>query len=118
MFSVRIALNKYTHMRSSYRTVSLFGLFGSVQFKATPISDLSQQSAGASVDILGVVSSIGPVSSITTKKGDPLSRRTVTLYDQVSGNSHHIYHPSHSSQYCRNMTTLIHVILCNLFSRR
>ena len=55
----------------------------SVQFKATPISDLSQQSAGASVDILGVVSSIGPVSSITTKKGDPLSRRTVTLYDQV-----------------------------------
>lgn len=53
------------------------------QFKATAIADLSQQSAGASVDILGVVSSIGPVSSITTKKGEPLSRRTVTLYDQV-----------------------------------
>jgi replication factor A1 len=55
-----------------------------MQYNLTGIADLVNLSAGASADVLGIVSNVGAVSSITTKKGEPLSRRTVSLYDQTS----------------------------------
>jgi hypothetical protein len=53
-----------------------------LQHNLVSIEQLSNKSDKDSVDILGVVASVGVLGSITTKKGEPLSKRVVSIYDQ------------------------------------
>lgn len=48
------------------------------------IDQLSSKNDKDTVDILGVVSNVGVLGSITTKKGEPLSKRNISVYDHTN----------------------------------
>lgn len=50
-------------------------------FKFVPIADIANISADKVIDVLGMVTDAGEVTSINTKRGTPLSKRTVNLVD-------------------------------------
>jgi replication factor A1 len=50
-------------------------------FKFVPIAEIANISADKVIDVLGKVIEAGEVTSINTKRGTPLSKRTVTLVD-------------------------------------
>jgi replication factor A1 len=50
-------------------------------FKFVPIADIANISADKVIDVIGKVLEAGEVTSINTKRGTPLSKRTLTLVD-------------------------------------
>jgi replication factor A1 len=51
------------------------------QYAFCPIGDIAHKEKDDMVDVIGVVTQVGQLGSITTKKGDQLAKRTVVLLD-------------------------------------
>ena len=49
------------------------------QYKFVPIADIQQKEKNDMVDVIGIVTSCSELGSIVTRKGEALSKRTVTL---------------------------------------
>lgn len=49
-----------------------------------PISDIVNKAKDDMVDVIGVITQVGALGNITTKKGDSLAKRTVTLVDTTA----------------------------------
>eukprot|EP01119_Soliformovum_irregulare_P016808 TRINITY_DN4916_c0_g1_i2.p1 TRINITY_DN4916_c0_g1~~TRINITY_DN4916_c0_g1_i2.p1 ORF type:complete len:395 (-),score=118.42 TRINITY_DN4916_c0_g1_i2:78-1262(-) len=56
----------------------------SVQLEITRINDIDKIEPNGMVDVLGVIHNVGDHGTITTRKGDQLSKRTLTLLDTSS----------------------------------
>lgn len=52
-------------------------------FNFVPLESLSKVEPNQTVDVLGILSDIGDVSTINTKKGTPLDKRDITLVDDT-----------------------------------
>jgi replication factor A1 len=55
-----------------------------IVYQFCPIADIAQKAKDDVVDVLAIVTAVGDVTSINTKRGEALAKRNVTLLDATA----------------------------------